>query len=102
MIKVMNIIPSAVLTVPPLLFNFVAFQTLSISAGAIDEANPPAKALSLFESINPMAGLGVVGFIDDGCEYSVSSFILKSSAPFCGNALRKEFMLTHYPFMKPK
>lgn len=29
-------LPSAVLTVPPLLFSFVAFQTLSISDGAID------------------------------------------------------------------
>lgn len=63
----MNKIPSAVFTVPPLLFIFVAFQTLSISAGAIDDASPPAKTLS-FESIKPMAGLGVVAFTDDGCE----------------------------------
>lgn len=78
--------PSAVFTVPPLLFNFVAFQTLSISAGAIEAARPPGKPESFLKLTNDV-GVGCLGcpvFEVGGCVvYSTSIFIRKSWAPLC-------------------
>lgn len=74
-------LPSAVFTVPPLLFNLVAFHTLSISAGAIEETRPPGRPASLFLSIKLTNDVGVGKFEFDvgGCVvYSNSIFIRKS------------------------
>lgn len=76
-------LPSAVLTVPPLLFNLVAFQTLSISAGAIEAARPPGKPESFLKLTNDV-GVGSPEFDVGGCVvYSTSIFIRKSWAPLC-------------------
>lgn len=72
-------LPSAVLTVPPLLFNLVAFQTFSMSAGAIDAAKPPGSPESEFLSMKLTNDVGVDKFVVGGCEeYSASIFIRKS------------------------
>ncbi len=74
-------LPSAVLTVPPLLFNLVAFQTLSISAGAIEAARPPGNPESFLKLTNDV-GVGSPEFDVGGCVvYSTSIFIRKSWAP---------------------
>lgn len=85
----LHYLPSAVFTIPLfLLFSFVAFQTLSISAGAIEAAKLPVNVPSLFfklssrpvEVADELLELLIAGGPREACEFS--NLTRRSSAQF--------------------